>query len=219
MIDENNDLIAPGAFLPAAERYNLSPEIDRWVVTHVFKWFSENRQRLMDMDLCSINLSGNTLSDDRFSDFLLEQLLTYDIPSEKICFEITETSAISNFEVAQRFFHSFSNELRCKFSLDDFGTGLSSFAYLKNMPVDFIKIDGQFVRDITNDPIDMAMVRSINEIGQIMGKKTIAEFVENEHILKQLKLIGIDYVQGYHLSRPVSLSEIGNYEASSHMKN
>jgi diguanylate cyclase (GGDEF)-like protein/PAS domain S-box-containing protein len=220
MIDDNDDLIAPGAFLPAAERYNLSPDIDRWVVTHVFKWLSENKQRLKDLDLCSINLSGNTLSDDRFSDFLLEQLQTYDIPSEKICFEITETSAISNLEVAQRFFHSFSNELlRCKFSLDDFGTGLSSFAYLKNMPVDFIKIDGQFVRDITNDPIDMAMVRSINEIGQIMGKKTVAEFVEDEHILKQLKLIGIDYVQGYHISRPIPLSEIDNHEISSNMKN
>jgi EAL domain-containing protein (putative c-di-GMP-specific phosphodiesterase class I) len=160
------------------------------------------------LDLCSINLSGNTLSDDGFSDFLLQQFEQYEIPSEKICFEITETSAISNIDIAQRFIHSFSNELRCKFSLDDFGTGLSSFAYLKSMPVDFIKIDGQFVRDIINDPIDMAMVRSINEIGQIMGKKTVAEFVENEQILKQIKLIGIDYVQGYHISKPVPLSDL-----------
>ncbi len=208
MLDDEDNMISPGQFLPAAERYNLSPEIDRWVVSNTFKWFSENNEQLAMLDLCSINLSGNTLSDDGFSDFLLQQFEQYEIPSEKICFEITETSAISNIDIAQRFIHSFSNELRCKFSLDDFGTGLSSFAYLKSMPVDFIKIDGQFVRDIINDPIDMAMVRSINEIGQIMGKKTVAEFVENEQILKQIKLIGIDYVQGYHISKPVPLSDL-----------
>ena len=208
MLDDEDNMISPGQFLPAAERYNLSPEIDRWVVSNTFKWFSENDEQLEMLDLCSINLSGNTLSDDGFSDFLLQQFEQFRIPSEKICFEITETSAISNIDIAQRFIHSFSNELRCKFSLDDFGTGLSSFAYLKSMPVDFIKIDGQFVRDIINDPIDMAMVRSINEIGQIMGKKTIAEFVENEQILKQIKLIGIDYAQGYHISKPVPLSDL-----------
>jgi diguanylate cyclase (GGDEF)-like protein/PAS domain S-box-containing protein len=208
MLDTEDNMISPGQFLPAAERYNLSPEIDRWVVSNTFKWFNENQQQLESIDLCSINLSGNTLSDEGFSDFLLQQFAQYEIPSEKVCFEITETSAISNLDIAQRFIHSFSNELRCRFSLDDFGTGLSSFAYLKNMPVDFIKIDGQFVRDITNDPIDMAMVRSINEIGQIMGKKTVAEFVENEQILKQLKLIGIDYVQGYYISKPVPLDQL-----------
>ena len=214
MLDDEDNMISPGQFLPAAERYNLSPEIDRWVVSNTFKWFSENNEQLEMLDLCSINLSGNTLSDDGFSDFLLQQFERYEIPSEKICFEITETSAISNIDIAQRFIHSFSNELRCKFSLDDFGTGLSSFAYLKSMPVDFIKIDGQFVRDILNDPIDMAMVRSINEIGQIMGKKTVAEFVENEQILKQIKIIDIDYVEGYHISKPVPLSQLGKHGAS-----
>jgi len=219
MLDENGGIISPDKFLPAAERYNLSPEIDRWVVTNTFKWLSENKEQLEALDLCSINLSGNTLSDDSFSDFLLQQFVYFKIPSEKICFEITETAAISNLDVAQRFIHSFSNELRCKFSLDDFGTGLSSFAYLKNMPVDFIKIDGQFVRDITSDPIDMAMVRSINEIGQIMGKKTIAEFVENEQILKQLKLIGIDYVQGFHISKPVTLDQLKQQKSFEQFKN
>lgn len=209
MLDEDNAIISPDKFLPAAERYNLSPEIDRWVVINTFKWLAENQEQLAALELCSINLSGNTLSDDSFSEFLLQQFVLFNIPSEKICFEITETSAISNLDVAQRFIHSFSNELSCKFSLDDFGTGLSSFAYLKNMPVDFIKIDGQFVRDIISNPIDMAMVRSINEIGQIMGKKTIAEFVENKQILEQLKLIGIDYVQGYYISKPVPLDHIG----------
>ena len=218
MIDEENNIITPDKFLPAAERYNLSPEIDRWVVINTFKWLSENKDQLTALDLCSINLSGNTLSDDSFSDFLLQQFVSFKIPSEKICFEITETSAISNFDVAQRFIQSFGNDLQCKFSLDDFGTGLSSFAYLKTMPVDFIKIDGQFVRDITRDPIDMAMVRSINEIGQIMGKKTIAEFVENEQILKQLKLIGIDYVQGYHISKPVPLDQIREEKPNGRIK-
>jgi len=207
MLDDDDSIISPNQFLPAAERYNLAPEIDRWVIRTAFSWLSNHPKTLERLELCSINLSGNTLSDDMFSEFLLLQFKEHDIPSHKICFEITETSAISNLEVALRFFHSFSNDLNCKFSLDDFGTGHSSFAYLKNMPVDFIKIDGQFVRDITSDPIDMAMVRSINEIAQIMGKKTIAEFVENEQILKQLKLIGIDFVQGYHIAKPVSLDE------------
>lgn len=208
MLDEENNIISPNQFLPAAERYNLSPKIDRWVVTNTFEWLINHTKQLNLLDLCSINISGNTLSDDGFSDFLLQQFIKYDIPSEKICFEITETAAISNLDVAKQFFHSFSNELRCRFSLDDFGTGLSSFAYLQTMPVDFIKIDGQFIRDITSNPIDMAMVRSINEIGQIMGKQTIAEFVESEQILNQLKLIGIDYAQGYHISKPVPLDQL-----------
>ena len=218
MLDDDGSIISPDQFLPAAERYNLSPDIDRWVIRTAFSWLNNHPQTLQRLGLCSINLSGNTLSDERFSEFLLQQFKTHDIPSHKICFEITETSAISNLEVALRFFHSFSNDLNCKFSLDDFGTGHSSFAYLKNMPVDFIKIDGQFVRDITNDPIDMAMVRSINEIAQIMGKKTIAEFVENEQTLKQLKLIGIDFVQGYHIARPVALDEFSTNDSPGHQK-
>lgn len=218
MLDKDDSIISPNQFLPTAERYNLSPEIDRWVIRTAFAWLHEQPQVLERLGLCSINLSGNTLSDEAFSDYLLQQFKRYDIPSHKICFEITETSAISNLEVALRFFHSFSNDLNCKFSLDDFGTGHSSFAYLKNMPVDFVKIDGQFVRDITTDPIDMAMVRSINEIAQIMGKKTIAEFVENEQILKQLKLIGIDYVQGYHIAKPVALDEFSKTNSSDYKK-
>ena len=218
MLEDDDSIISPDQFLPTAERYNLSPDIDRWVIRTAFSWFSSHPQTLQRLGLCSINLSGNTLSDDRFSEFLLQQFKEHDIPSHKICFEITETSAISNLEVALRFFHSFSNDLNCKFSLDDFGTGHSSFAYLKSMPVDFIKIDGQFVRDITTDPIDMAMVRAINEIAQIMGKKTIAEFVENEQILKQLKLIGIDFVQGYHIARPVSLDEFSTNNSPGQQK-
>ncbi|GMR01382.1 MAG: hypothetical protein BMS9Abin19_0761 [Gammaproteobacteria bacterium] len=215
MVGDDNSLITPDNFLGIAERYNLSPAIDRWVVRNTFDWLHKNPGSLDALELCSINLSGNTLSDESFSDYLIKQFETYSIPSHKICFEITETAAIANLEVAQRFIHSFSKELNCKFSLDDFGSGLSSFAYLRTMPVDFLKIDGLFVRDMTLDPINLAMVKSINEIGKIMGKKTIAEFVENENILKQLKLIGIDYVQGYYISRPVALDEISKPDISS----
>jgi len=214
MIDNDGSLISPNNFLGVAERYNLSPAIDRWVVKNTFEWLTQNPEDLEKLELCSINLSGNTLSDDSFSDYLLQQFKTYKIPSEKICFEITETAAIANLEVAQRFIHSFRNNLNCKFSLDDFGSGLSSFAYLRTMPVDFLKIDGLFVRDITLDPINLAMIKSINEIGKIMGKKTIAEFVENKKTLKQLQLIGIDYAQGYYISKPVALNEMSKIDLS-----
>lgn len=211
MLDDDSSLIAPDEFLGIAERYNLSPAIDRWVIRNAFDWLQKNPENLEVLELCSINLSGNTLSDDSFSSYLLQQFETYKIPSHKICFEITETAAIANLEVAQRFINSFRNDLNCKFSLDDFGSGLSSFAYLRTLPVDFLKIDGVFVRDITSDPIDLAMVKSINEIGKIMGKKTIAEFVENESILKQLELLGVDYAQGYYISKPIALNEIPDF--------
>jgi len=214
MIDDDGSLISPNNFLGVAERYNLSPAIDRWVVQNTFEWLQQNPENLEKLELCSINLSGNTLSDDSFSEYLLQQFKTYRIPSERICFEITETAAIANLEVAQRFIHSFRHNLHCKFSLDDFGSGLSSFAYLRTMPVDFLKIDGLFVRDITLDPINLAMIKSINEIGKIMGKKTIAEFVENENTLKQLQLIGIDYAQGYFISKPVALDEMSKIDLS-----
>lgn len=208
MIDDDGSLIPPDNFLGVAERYNLSPAIDRWVIRNTFEWLRQHPEHLETLELCSINLSGNTLSDDSFSEYLLQQFKIYEIPSEKICFEITETAAIANLEVAQRFIHSFRDNLNCKFSLDDFGSGLSSFAYLRTMPVDFLKIDGVFVRDITLDPINLAMIKSINEIGKIMGKRTIAEFVENENTLKQLQLIGIDYAQGYYISKPIALNEM-----------
>ena len=214
MIDEDGSLIPPNNFLGVAERYNLSPAIDRWVVHNTFEWLQKNPEHLETLELCSINLSGNTLSDDSFSEYLLQEFKTYKIPSDKICFEITETAAIANLEVAQRFIDSFRNNLNCKFSLDDFGSGLSSFAYLRTMPVDFLKIDGVFVRDITLDPINLAMIKSINEIGKIMGKKTIAEFVENENTLKQLQLIGIDYAQGYYISKPIALNEMSKHSLS-----
>lgn len=208
MIDKDGTLISPEHFLGIAERYNLSPAFDRWVIKNTFGWLQRNQKHLEKLEVCSINLSGNTLSDESFSGYLLNQFETYNIPAEKICFEITETAAIANLDIAQQFIHSFRSNLQCKFSLDDFGSGLSSYAYLRNLPVDFLKIDGLFIRDITSDPISLAMVRSINEIGKIMGKQTIAEFVENEETLNQLKILDVDYAQGYFISEPVFLDDI-----------
>ena len=139
--------------------------------------------------------------------FVIRQFEEKNLPPEKICFEITETTAIADLTSATRFIKALS-ELGCRFALDDFGSGLSSFAYLKNLPVDFLKIDGMFVRDIVDDPIDFAMVKSINEIGHVMGKQTIAEFVEDQAILEKLREIGVDYAQGYGISRPRPIEEM-----------
>lgn len=206
MEDQDGKIIMPGSFLPAAERYNLSVKLDKWVVKSAFRWLLENPKEMLDLKLCSINLSGHSIDDPEFLDFLLQQFQHGKVPPEKICFEITETAAIANLRDAITFIHALK-EIGCYFALDDFGTGLSSFNYLKNLPVDFLKIDGSFVRDILRDPIDFAMVRSINEIGQVMGKKTIAEFVENTDILEALSGIGINYAQGYAIGRPELISD------------
>ncbi len=207
MMDENQKLILPGAFLPAAERYNLIHQLDHWVAGTAFRWLAEHRGHLDRLHLCSINLSGHSLGDRKFLEFITVELGRRDIPAEKICFEITETAAISNLPSATRFIKEL-RKLGCRFALDDFGSGLSSFAYLKNLPVDFLKIDGLFVKDIVDDPIDLAVVRSINEIGHVMGKRTIAEFVENEAILDKIRAIGIDYAQGYHIGHPQPIAEM-----------
>jgi len=157
----------------------------------------------------SINLSGQSLTDNKTLDFIIEQLYQQNIDASKICFEITETAAITNMSTAVKFISILKNQ-GCLFALDDFGSGLSSFAYLKNLQVDFIKIDGMFVKEIVDDPIDHAMVKSINEIGQLMGNKTIAEFVENDHIKVKLKEIGVDFAQGYGIGKPISFKELLN---------
>ena len=201
MRDESGNIIAPGLFIEAAERYNITPSIDRWVITNAFRWLvseADERERLV---LCSINLSGQSLGDDKFLPFVIEQFQMSGIDATKICFEITETAAIASYSQANRFINALK-ELGCKFALDDFGTGLSSFGYLKHFPVDFLKIDGSFVKEILHDPIDREMVRSINEIGHLTGKKTIAEFAENEEIITMLKGMGVDYAQGYGVSEP-----------------
>jgi diguanylate cyclase (GGDEF)-like protein/PAS domain S-box-containing protein len=204
--DEAGRSVPPGTFLPAAERYNLSPRLDRWVIENTFSWLINHPDQLERLSLCSINLSGNSLADESFLDFVVSTLSRLHIPPEKICFEITETAAIANFSHASVFLNTLS-KLGSRFALDDFGSGLSSFAYLKNLPVDFLKIDGVFVKEIDTNQIDLAMVKSINEIGHVMGKYTIAEFVENDSILKKLKEIGVDYAQGFNIGSPQPLEE------------
>ena len=205
--DENNKLIAPAAFLSAAERYGLSPTLDRWVICHTFELIASTPNFLDNLSVCTINLSGLSFSDEFMLRFIFDQFDKWQIPTHKICFEVTETVAIANLSSAISFIESLKNK-GCLFSLDDFGSGFSSFAYLKNLPVDYLKIDGSFIKDILDDKIDLAMVKAINEIGQIMNKKTIAEFVENERIFGLLSAIGVDYAQGYGISKPVPMNEI-----------
>ena len=204
MRETEDALIPPGAFLPAAERYNLMPLVDRWVVQRAFNWLSSHRAHADDLKHCAINLSGASLSDERFLDFVVEQFATTRVSASKICFEITETAAVANLVRATHFITTMK-EMGCSFALDDFGSGMSSFAYLKKLPVDFLKIEGMFVRDIADDPIDFAMVKSINELGHAMGKRTIAEFAESQGVLEKLRQIGVDFAQGYALARPAPL--------------
>ena len=206
MRDEAGKIVSPDHFIAAAERYNITPAIDRWVIENTFRWLvseADERERLL---MCAINLSAQSLGDDKFLPFIIEQFQKSGLDASKICFEITETSAVASFSQANRFIRSLK-ELGCKFALDDFGTGMSSFNYLKQFPVDFLKIDGSFVRGILNDPIDREMVRSINEIGRLTGKQVIAEFAENPEIIEMLRQLGVDYAQGYGIAQPSRLSK------------
>lgn len=207
LIDDEQSVIPPGAFLPVAERFNLATKIDCWVIEHTLLWFNSRTAILEEMESFSINLSGQSLADANLQPFIIKLIDRLNFPTHKLVFEITETSAINNLSHAQTLITGLQ-KIGVRFSLDDFGSGLSSFAYLKNLPVEFLKIDGMFVKDIENDPIDRAMVKSINEIGQVMGKKTIAEFVENQPIVDILREIGVDYAQGYHYSKPSSFEQI-----------
>ena len=203
----NDQLVLPGAFLAAAERYNLSIKLDHWVVTHAIRWLADHPEHVKTLSLCTINLSGLSLSDDRFLGYLRDTLQTSGIAPHKLCFEITETAAIANLGTANRFIRALRDQ-GCHFALDDFGSGFCSLNYLKNLPVDFLKIDGMFIKNIDTDPIDTTMVQSINDIAHKMGKRTIAEFVENDRTLHIIKDIGIDYAQGYVFGRPTPLSQL-----------
>jgi two-component system CheB/CheR fusion protein len=207
MQEADGTIIPPADFLGAAERYNLSIKVDRWVISNFFKWKATNKRKLEQVPLFNINLSGQSLGDEDFLNFTIAEFEKYQVSPEKICFEITETAAITNLASATRFIQVIK-QLGCLFALDDFGTGLSSFGYLKTLPVEYLKISGLFVKDITDDAIDLAMVKSINEIGQVMGKKTIAESVENEGILVKLRELGVDYAQGYFIGKPVLLDDM-----------
>ncbi|MCF6283179.1 MAG: EAL domain-containing protein [Candidatus Polarisedimenticolaceae bacterium] len=206
MVGDNGELLSTVDMITAAERYNLMPNIDRWVVRTTLKWLHDQGDRQNEISLVAINLSGQSITDSIFLSYVKEQFSKFKVPFDMICFEITETTAISNLAKAGFFIEALRKE-GCRFALDDFGSGMSSFGYLKNLPVDFLKIDGEFVRDIVNDEVDRAMVKSINEIGQLMGKYTVAEYVESEEILALLKSIGVDYVQGYAIDKPHPLKD------------
>ena len=201
MRGDEDQFISPGLFLPAAERYNLSQRLDSWVIDSAFNWLMDHPGHLNRLSKCAINLSGLSLGNEKFLGDLVKRFEESNIPPEKICFEVTETATIANLADARKFIDTL-RELGCLFALDDFGSGLSSFAYLKSLPVDYLKIDGIFVKDIETNPINFAMVKSINEIGKVMGKKTIAEFVENVEIMQKLEEIGVDYAQGYYIEKP-----------------
>jgi EAL domain-containing protein (putative c-di-GMP-specific phosphodiesterase class I) len=207
LTDREGAVILPGEFLPPAERFNLMPTIDRWVIDKTFATLSEHGFAQSSLEgVVSINLAGQSLSDEGLIDYINQKFAEYSLSTDCICFEVTETSAIGDMESAHYVMSSLK-EKGCHFSLDDFGTGLSSFSYLKYLPVEYVKIDGSFVRQILDDQVAHAMVSSINQIGHIMGLKTIAEFVENDEIKKQLELINIDYIQGFSVCKPVPLEE------------
>jgi diguanylate cyclase (GGDEF)-like protein/PAS domain S-box-containing protein len=209
MRDEAGKIVAPDNFMTAAERYGITPSIDRWVIENAFRWLVSEADEREKLTMCSINLSGQSLGDDKFLPYVIDQFHRSGLDASKICFEITETAAIASFSQANRFIQALK-ELGCKFALDDFGTGLSSFGYLKHFPVDYLKIDGSFVKEILHDPIDREMVRSINEIGHLTGKQTIAEFAENQEIINMLQSLGVDYAQGYGVSQPQRVLRAAN---------
>jgi len=199
---ENGALISPAIFIPTAERFNLMAQIDTWVVTEAIGMLAKMQSSGRDVAF-SVNLSGTSLGDQALQDCIKSSMSKYDLVKGSLVFEVTETAAVAVATLEQT--TEFMQHLRsrgCMFSLDDFGTGFSSFAYLKYLPVDYVKIDGTFVRDILKDPVDQAMVRSINQISHSLGKKTVAEFVESKEILEQVKLIGVDYAQGYYFGKP-----------------
>ncbi|MCC6208443.1 MAG: DUF1631 family protein [Gammaproteobacteria bacterium] len=199
--DEDGNPVSPQELILAAEHYHRMPAIDRWVIRTSFDWMAQNREKLDALGGLAINLSGCSLSNESFKDFILDEMRRSGIPMERICFEVTETAGIGNLSDAAEFILEMKKS-GCTFALDDFGSGLSSYAYLKNLPVDFLKIDGAFVKEMDRNPSDYAVVKSITEIGHFMGKKIIAEYVENETILNLLREIGVDYAQGYVIDKP-----------------
>lgn len=210
MRDDSGNIVYPQDFISAAEKYNMMQAIDKWVIEHTFRALSQKKMSYLHKagdPIYSINLSGSSLADTSFSVFVLDCFQEFNINPQKVCFEITESEAINNFNIAQRFIGEMKS-VGCSFALDDFGTGLSSFSYLKTLPVDWLKIDGCFVKDIMEDPIDLAMLESINEIGHIMNMKTVAEYVESEIILDKIREVGIDYAQGYAIQKPYPIGSL-----------
>ncbi|MGP1685343.1 MAG: putative bifunctional diguanylate cyclase/phosphodiesterase, partial [Giesbergeria sp.] len=196
--------VLPGEFMPAVERYHLAARVDRWVIKKALAWMAEHQERV---ELCCINLSGQSVGDAAFLSQVLQAVDQTPVRCDRLCFEITETAAMGDLAAANRFFHALRAR-GCQFALDDFGSGLSSYAYLRELAVDMLKIDGQFVKNMADDPVSFAMVKSIHEIGCLMGKKTVAEFVESQAIADLLAGLGVHFAQGYALGRPVPIDDL-----------
>ena len=214
MRDEDGNLVSPDQFIPAAERYNLMSTLDRWVIREALSKLADREAEGGEARYTiAINLSGTSLSEDRFLDDVIKELEKQQLPTGAICFEITETAAISNLSRVVHFMRALK-KLGCKFSLDDFGSGLSSFTYLKNLPVDYLKIDGQFIRNVADDNVDESMVKAISEVGHAMGIETIAERVETKQVLEKLGSLGIEFAQGYYIARPTSVQSFEPWGAN-----
>lgn len=206
MVGEDGGLVMPGTFLHVAERFGLIREIDRWVVRRAIRLLSEFRQAGRELCL-EINLSGQAFTDPELLSLIRQELAATSVEPANLIFEMTETVACDNMAEAQHFIADLK-ALGCRFGLDDFGVGFSSFNYLKHLPVDYLKIDGGFIRDLPRDPVDQHLVKAIVEVARGLGKKTIAEFVENEETAHLLREYGVDYSQGYHIGRPGPILEI-----------
>jgi EAL domain-containing protein (putative c-di-GMP-specific phosphodiesterase class I) len=198
--DENGEIVMPSGFLPAAERFGLATDIDMWVISRSIDALAQLRES-QPRACYSINLSALTLTRSGLVDFIESRLLQRRLDPAALIFEVTETAAITDMNAAGALLSALRH-LGCRTALDDFGSGMSSFAYLRELPVDFVKIDGRFVKNMAASPVDQAMVKAMNEIAHALGKQTIAEFVENEESFRLLTLFGVDYAQGYHLGRP-----------------
>lgn len=210
MKNHQGEIVAPGFFLPAAENYGLMPMIDRWVLSQTLTQLQPKWQQLADHNIkFAVNLSGQSFNNNDFLPFVMQSLDASPVPNHLIGFEITETAAIGNLEIAQEFVKKLKQK-NCEFSLDDFGTGLSSFEYLQNISLDYLKIDGRFICELVEDPISQAMVKAISDVAKVMKLKTIAEFVENNAILEKLEELGVDYAQGYGVGRPIPLEQALN---------
>jgi EAL domain-containing protein (putative c-di-GMP-specific phosphodiesterase class I) len=207
LVNQQGELVPPGAFIPAAERHDLMPALDRWVIQAVCQHIKSVRDALPALAafeeshtrkpaLYSVNLSGASLGDAGLHDYITSQFVLHEIAPEQICFEITETAATANLPRTQAFMTQLK-ALGCRFSLDDFGSGLSSFGNLKALPVDYLKIDGILVRDIARNPVDRAIVKAINDVGHAMGMLTVAEYVEERATLDAVRELGLDYAQGH----------------------
>jgi diguanylate cyclase (GGDEF)-like protein len=205
MIDNHGNIVSPVSFFPIAERYQLSSKIDRWVLNAVYEYFDLHNDQIDTIDTVSINLSGHSLTDNDLEKFIIDKISESKLPPEKVCFEITETAAITNTKRARLFMNNIKS-LGCKFALDDFGSGHSSYAYIKEFPTDKIKIDGTFIMNMMDNPLDYTAVKSICEIAKASGQEVIAEFVEEPNVIEALTKLGVDHAQGYYFSKPEPLT-------------